>query len=81
MGHMATARVKRAIWVLCGWALLVVGTIGLFLPLPGVALMVLGLLVLSTEYVWAHHLIGRLRDRFPRTVGAVERYSSRTAGH
>lgn len=80
MGHMATARVKRAVWILCGWALLVAGAVGLFLPFPGVALIVLGLLVLSTEYVWAHNLIGRLRDRFPKTVSAMERYSSRAAG-
>jgi hypothetical protein len=40
-------------------------------------LVVLGLLVLSTEYVWAHNLIGRLRGRFPKTVHAMERYAGR----
>lgn len=78
---MATARFKRVVWVMAGWVLLVAGVVGLFLPLPGVALIALGLLVLSSEYVWAHNLIGRLRDRFPKTVGAMERYSSRTAGN
>lgn len=72
---------KRAIWVVCGWALLAAGIVGLFLPIPGAALIVLGLLVLSSEYVWAHNLIGRLRDRFPKTVSAMERYSSRAVGH
>jgi hypothetical protein len=81
MEDMATARIKRVFWLVAGWALLAAGAIGFFLPLPGVALMALGLLVLSTEYVWAHSLIGRLRDRFPKTVGAMEKYSSRTAGH
>jgi uncharacterized membrane protein YbaN (DUF454 family) len=76
---MATARFKHVVWVLSGWALLVAGFIGLFLPIPGVALIVLGLLVLSSEHGWAHNLIGRLRNRFPKTVSAMERYSTRTA--
>ena len=81
MEHMATARIKRIFWLVAGWTLLAAGAIGIFLPLPGVALIALGLLVLSTEYVWAHSLIGRLRGRFPKTVGAMEKYSSRAAGH
>jgi hypothetical protein len=80
MVHMATTRFKHVVWVLSGWALLVAGVVGLFLPLPGVALIALGLLVLSSEYVWAHNLIGRLRNRFPKTVSAMERYSTRPAG-
>ena len=76
---MATARFKHAVWVMAGWALLVAGFIGLFLPIPGVALIVLGLLVLSSEYVWAHNLIGRIRNRFPKTVSAMERYSTKPA--
>src|ERR1035437_9375274 len=77
MGDMATARVKRVLWQLAGWMLLAVGAVGFFLPFPGAALVVLGLLVLSTEYVWAHNLIGRLRGRFPKTVHAMERYAGR----
>jgi uncharacterized membrane protein YbaN (DUF454 family) len=76
---MATARLKRVVWLLAGWTLLLAGCVGLFLPFPGAALIVLGLLVLSTEYVWAHNLIGRLRGRFPRTVSAMEKYSGRSA--
>jgi len=79
MNNMATARVKRAIWLVAGWALLAAGAVCLFLPFPGVALIVLGLLVLSTEYVWAHNLIGRLRGRFPKTVGAMEKVRGRSA--
>lgn len=78
---MATARLKRAVWLLTGWTLLVVGAVGFFLPIPGgAALIVVALLVLSTEYVWAHNLVGRLRGRFPKTVSAMERYSSRSTG-
>ncbi|ABF39634.1 hypothetical protein Acid345_0629 [Candidatus Koribacter versatilis Ellin345] len=76
-GQMAITRLKRAIWLLIGWVLLVAGIVGLFLPFPGFALIVLGLLTLSSEYVWANNLIGRLRGRFPKTVNAVEKYSGR----
>jgi len=76
---MATARLKRAIWLLVGWALLLAGCVGLFLPFPGIALIVLGLLTLSSEYVWANHLMTRLRNRFPKTVSTVERYSGKAA--
>lgn len=79
MVGMATARFKRAIWLLAGWSLLAAGCVALFLPFPGAALIVLGLLVLSSEYVWAHNLIGRLRGRFPKTVSAMEKYSGRAA--
>ena len=79
MEHMAITRLKRAIWLLIGWVLLLAGMVGLFLPFPGFALLVLGLIVLSSEYVWANNLIGRLRGRFPKTVSAVERYSGKAA--
>ena len=79
MGYMASTRLKRVVWLLAGWLLLLAGVVGVFLPFPGVALIVLGLLVLSSEYVWANHLIARLRDRFPRTVSVVEKYSGRAA--
>lgn len=79
MKGMATARLKKAVWLLTGWLLLAAGCVGLFLPIPGgVLLIVLSLVVLSSEYVWANHLIGRLRGRFPKTVTAVEKYSGRT---
>lgn len=76
---MATDRFKRVAWLLTGWTLLVVGAVGLFLPFPGAALIVLGLLVLSTEYLWAHNLVGRLRGRFPKTVSAMEKMSGKSA--
>jgi uncharacterized protein len=58
---------KRALVLVTGWASIVVGVIGLFLPfLQGVLFLLIGLVILSTEYVWAHHLLSRLRQRFPK---------------
>jgi len=58
--------VKRVLVLIVGWGFIVVGMIGLFLPvLQGVLFLVIGLLILSSEYVWAHRLLGKLRQRFP----------------
>ncbi|MCJ7753462.1 MAG: PGPGW domain-containing protein [Thermoanaerobaculales bacterium] len=47
-----------------GFALLLVGVIGLVLPfLPGWLLIIAGLAVLSTEYVWAKRLSDGARKR------------------
>ncbi len=52
--------------LITGWGFLLLGIAGLFLPvLQGVLFIVIGLAILSSEYVWAHHLLGKLRNRFP----------------
>jgi uncharacterized membrane protein YbaN (DUF454 family) len=65
--------VKRVLVLIVGWGFIVVGMIGLFLPvLQGVLFLVIGLLILSSEYVWAHRLLGRLRQRFPAVSRVVD---------
>lgn len=60
------AAVKRISVLALGWAFICLGIVGLFLPiLQGVLFLVIGLVILSTEYVWAHRLLARLRARFP----------------
>jgi uncharacterized membrane protein YbaN (DUF454 family) len=50
-----------------GWAFIVLGIAGLFLPvLQGILFLLIGLIILSSEYVWAHHLLRKLKERFPR---------------
>lgn len=59
--------VKRVAMIVLGWAFIVLGVIGLFLPImQGILFLIIGLTILSTEYVWAHHLLAKLRARFPR---------------
>jgi uncharacterized membrane protein YbaN (DUF454 family) len=45
-----------------GWILVVLGTAGILLPLiPGIPLLLGGLIVLARHYVWASRLLARVR--------------------
>ena len=80
---------KRILVQVAGWTFIVLGIVGLFLPiLQGVLFLLIGLTILSTEYVWAHHLLRKLRERFPRLSEKLEHASRkasdwlcRMAGH
>jgi uncharacterized membrane protein YbaN (DUF454 family) len=64
-----TAFFKRLVVQLVGWAFILVGIIGLFLPiLQGILFILVGLIILSTQYSWAHRLMQKLRARFPRVA-------------
>ncbi len=59
--------VKRILVLLVGWAFIVLGIAGLFLPiLQGILFLLIGLIILSSEYVWAHRLLNRIKQRFPK---------------
>ncbi len=62
---------KRILVLVVGWFFVLLGIIGLFLPiLQGVLFILVGLIILSSEYVWAHHLLRRLKEKFPK-IGRV----------
>ncbi|HEY1272696.1 MAG TPA: PGPGW domain-containing protein [Terriglobales bacterium] len=65
-GSGKNSRLKRVLLLIAGWGFLLFGIVGLFLPvLQGILFILIGLIILSSEYVWAHHLLARLRSRFP----------------
>jgi uncharacterized protein (TIGR02611 family) len=55
--------VKRGGVFLAGMALLIAGAAMLVLPGPGIAVMLLGLVVLSAEFQWAKRILAWARDR------------------
>jgi uncharacterized membrane protein YbaN (DUF454 family) len=66
-------RAKKILLLLFGWGFILLGVIGLFLPvLQGVLFLVIGLLILSSEYVWAHRLLQRVRGRFPGLASRLD---------
>ena len=70
--------VKRILVLIVGWGCILLGVVGLFLPvLQGVLFLLIGLIVLSSEYVWAHHLLAKLRQRFPKLSRAADQAEER----
>jgi uncharacterized membrane protein YbaN (DUF454 family) len=73
-------RIKRVVVQIVGWCFILVGIIGLFLPiLQGVLFLLIGLIILSSEYVWAHKVLTRLRQRFPKLSDTAEQATARAA--
>jgi uncharacterized membrane protein YbaN (DUF454 family) len=71
-------RLKRSVILIAGWAFILLGIVGLFLPiLQGMLFLWVGLLLLSSEYIWAHRLLGRLRVRFPKINLQLENATAR----
>lgn len=55
--------VKRGGVFLVGMTVLIAGAAMLVLPGPGIAVMLLGLVVLSAEFQWAKRILAWARDR------------------
>ena len=69
--------IKRWLMIAAGWFFIVLGIAGLFLPvLQGILFLLIGLLILSSEYVWAHRILSRLRQRFPRVTHRADAISA-----
>ncbi len=69
---------KRLGVLILGWGFILVGFVGLFLPvLQGILFLLIGLFILSSEYVWAHHLLEKLKARFPRIAAQFDRARER----
>ena len=63
-----------------GWTFIVIGVLGVFLPLlQGVLFMVIGLTILSTRYAFARRILGRLERKYPEIYAKVERLKVRFA--
>jgi uncharacterized membrane protein YbaN (DUF454 family) len=73
-------RTKRILVLIVGWGFIGLGIVGLFLPiLQGVLFLFVGLMILSSEYVWAHHLLAKLKERFPRLGRTADEASAKAA--
>ena len=54
---------KRAVVLVVGVALLVLGFIMMVAPGPGILFLVAGLALLATEFAWAEHLLTKARKQ------------------
>lgn len=72
--------VKRVVILILGWGFVLLGIVGLFLPiLQGVLFLLVGLIILSSEYVWAHHLLAKLKERFPKIGHVADEAAARAS--
>jgi uncharacterized membrane protein YbaN (DUF454 family) len=88
---MATTRwqrVKPILMQILGYAFLVLGVLGLFLPiLQGFLFLFVGLLILARYAPWAQRLLDHLEERYPKfgqvkdqAESAMERWGKKIAG-
>jgi uncharacterized membrane protein YbaN (DUF454 family) len=71
---------KRVAVLIGGWMFVILGVIGLFLPiLQGILFLLIGLAILSTEYAWANRLLQRIRERFPRLSQKADEAAAKAA--
>ena len=69
------AKLRKVVLLVVGWAFIVAGFAGLFLPfLQGILFLMIGLGILSSQYLWARRIFEMARKRFPGTVQRVDRY-------
>src|SRR5690349_18876629 len=60
-------RLKRILVLIVGWSFILLGIVGLFLPLlQGLLFIFVGLVLLSSQYPRARLLLRKLRARFPK---------------
>ena len=53
--------------LLLGWASIAAGLLGLILPIiPGIPLLIFGLVLLSARYQWAHAVMVWIKKKFHR---------------
>ncbi|MGE4219792.1 MAG: PGPGW domain-containing protein [Alphaproteobacteria bacterium] len=77
---MRRPRWKRLLILISGWAFIVLGVLGIFLPfLQGFLFLAIGFYLLSLESVWAQRLLDRMRARWPKLARAMDDARDRIA--
>jgi uncharacterized membrane protein YbaN (DUF454 family) len=76
MAKNGGTRLKIILWQVLGYAFLVLGVLGMFLPiLQGFLFLAIGLIILARHAPWAERLLNYLREKSPtldRTVASAE---------
>ncbi|MBM3262791.1 MAG: PGPGW domain-containing protein [candidate division Zixibacteria bacterium] len=68
----------RILQPIVGWIFVILGVIGIFLPLlQGVLFIVIGLTLLSSRYAFARNLLDKARNRYPAEYARMEQMHDR----
>jgi len=68
---------RRIAVTVVGGVLLLAGGVMVVTPGPGLVVIILGLVVLGTEYAWARRALEKARDRAKRTADRIRRRDRR----
>jgi uncharacterized membrane protein YbaN (DUF454 family) len=80
-GTSGRTPLKRALILILGWVLVILGVVGLFLPfLQGVLFLLAGLYVLSLESKIARSWLERFRKRHPGTDRLLRKMKGKAEG-
>lgn len=63
---------RRLIVAVIGGTVLIAGVIMIVTPGPAVVVIPLGLGILATEFVWARHLLHRVKDHISKTADRMK---------
>ncbi len=73
---------KKLLIEVSGWSFIVLGILGLFLPiLQGILFLLVGLALLSVNHDWARRWFIKLGDRYPRGREKLRQFMGRHARH
>jgi hypothetical protein len=76
--HRFARHAWRGVVLVIGLTLVVAGVVMLVTPGPGIAAILAGLALLSTEFVWAKRLLAYVRRRFDAARDQVRRRATRS---
>lgn len=69
---------KKTLIYMIGWSFILLGIVGLFLPiLQGILFLLIGLLVLSKESTTAKNLLHRIEKRYPTQYQKMHEFNER----
>jgi uncharacterized protein (TIGR02611 family) len=72
------APLRRVLVFVVGFTVLVIGMLLLVLPGPGILVIIVGLAILATEFVWARRLLVRARERASQVASKFRKPKDRT---
>lgn len=62
LANLSLKQARKIVIAVIGFTIILIGLALLVLPGPGIVVLLLGLAVLATEFVWAKHWLGRLKS-------------------
>ena len=79
MARIGRERLKVILWLVLGYSFLVLGVLGMFLPiLQGFLFLFVGLIILARHAPWAERLLNYLRQRSPWLHRAIIKAEAKT---